>query len=68
MDNEYYPSNYIIDKCKELNIKLCMSADAHNPKDVMALLPEVRLLLSKKDIKEVYIFDENGWYPIRISN
>lgn len=63
LDKEYYPSDFIIDKCKELNIKLCMSADAHNPKDVMAFLPEVRALLIEKNIKEVFIFDEQGWRP-----
>lgn len=61
IDNEYYPSNFIIDKCNELNIKLCMNADTHNPKDVMAYLPEVKALLLEKGIKEVYIFDEKGW-------
>jgi len=68
IDNEFYPSNFILDKCKELNIKLCLSADAHNPKDVMALLPEAKNLLITKGFKEIFIFDEEGWNPINISN
>ena len=68
IDKEFYPSNFILDKCKELNIKLCLSADAHNPKDVMALLPEAKNLLIEKGFKEVFIFDEQGWHPVGISD
>ncbi len=63
LDHEFYPSNFIIDQCKKLNIKICMSADTHHPKDVMALLPDVRNLLLEKGFKEVFIFDELGWHP-----
>ncbi|MEN8122459.1 MAG: histidinol-phosphatase [Bacteroidota bacterium] len=66
LENEFYPSNFIIDHCKELNIKLCMNADSHDSKDVMALLPEAKKLLIKKGYKEVFIFDEQGWYPVGI--
>ena len=66
LDHEFYPSSFIIDKCKELKIKLCMSADTHHSNDVMALLPDVKKLLLQKGIKEVFIFDEKGWYPIGI--
>ncbi len=66
LNDEFYPSNFILDKCKDLNIKLCISADAHNHRDVMALLPEARNLLIAKGFKEIFIFDEKGWYPIGI--
>jgi len=66
IDKEFYPSNFILDKCKELNIKLCLSADTHNSKDVVALLPEAKELLITKGFKEVFIFDEQGWYPINL--
>ncbi len=68
LDTEYYPSNFILDKCKKLNIKLCMSADTHNAKDVMALLPNVKDLLIEKGYKEVFIFDEKGWNTQKIIN
>ena len=66
LDHEFYPSNFIIDQCKERNIKVCMSADTHHPNDVMALLPEVKNLLTEKGFKEVFIFDEQAWHPIPI--
>ncbi len=66
LDHEFYPSNFIIDKCKKAGIKVCLSADTHHPDDVMALLPDVRKLLKEKGFKEVFIFDEKGWYPIGI--
>ncbi|MBN1253298.1 MAG: histidinol-phosphatase [Bacteroidales bacterium] len=68
LNEEFYPSNFVLDKCKELNIKMCINADTHNPTDVMALLPEVRNLLIDKGFKEFYIFDEKGWEPIGIEN
>ena len=66
LDHEFYPSNFIIEKCKELKINVCMNADTHKPQDVMALLPDVKKLLSEKGFKEVFIFDEQGWHPIAI--
>ena len=68
IDDEFYPSNFILDKCKEFNIKLCLSADTHNSKDVMAFLPEARNLLIEKGFEELFIFDEKGWYPIGIND
>ncbi len=66
LNEEFYPSSFILNRCKELNLRLCLSADAHNPADVMALLPEARTLLKKIGFKEVYILDENGWSPTPI--
>ncbi len=66
LDNEFYPANFILGRCKELNIPLCLSADTHNPNDVMAYLPEARTLLQKIGYKEVYILDEKGWGPTPI--
>lgn len=66
LENEFYPSNFVLDKIKELKIKLCINADTHHPKDVAALLPEARGLLKTKGFKEVFIFDEQGWYPVGI--
>jgi len=61
LNKEFYPSNFILDRCKELSIPICLSADAHHPDDVKTLLPEVRELLKSIGYKEAYIFDENGW-------
>jgi len=61
LNDEFYPSNFILERCKELNIPLCLSADTHNPTDVMALLPEARTLLQQIGYKEVSIYDEKGW-------
>ena len=64
LEDEFYPSNFILDKIKELHIKLCINTDAHHPNDVAALLPEARELLIAKGFKELFIFDEKGWYPV----
>jgi len=66
LNTEFYPSNFILKRCKELKIPLCLSADTHNPTDVMAYLPEARIVLKEIGYKEVYILDENGWNPTPI--
>jgi len=66
LEDEFYPSNFILDRCKELNIKLCLNTDTHHPNEVAALLPEAKELLTTKGFKEVFIFDEQGWYPVAI--
>ena len=63
LDKEFYPSDSILKRCKELSVPVCLSADTHHPDDVMALLPEVRELLMSIGYKEAYIFDEKGWNP-----
>jgi histidinol-phosphatase (PHP family) len=63
LNNEFYPSNFILRRCKELGVPLCLSADTHHPDDVMALLPEAKNLLEEIGYKEVYLLDENGWSP-----
>jgi histidinol-phosphatase (PHP family) len=66
LNKEFYPSSFILKRCKELKIPLCLSADTHDPSDVMAYLPEARDLLKQIGYEEVYILDENGWNPISI--
>jgi histidinol-phosphatase (PHP family) len=66
LDTEFYPSNSILKRCLELKIPVCLSADTHNPKDTMALLPEARDLLISIGYKELAIFDEKGWNPVSI--
>lgn len=58
---EYYPSNFVLRRCKELNIPICLSADTHSPEDVMALLPEAKELLKSMGIESAYLFDNDGW-------
>ncbi|MFN8254834.1 MAG: histidinol-phosphatase [Bacteroidales bacterium] len=64
--SEFYPSNFILKRCHEKKIPLTLSADSHDPEDVMALLPEARELLRKIGYTEVSIFDEKGWSPTPI--
>jgi len=61
LDTEFYPSNFILKRCLELKIPVCLSADTHKPDDTMALLPEARELLEHIGFKEIFIFDERGW-------
>jgi histidinol-phosphatase (PHP family) len=61
LDTEFYPSNTILKRCKELKIPVCLNADTHHPADTLALLPEARDLLQSIGYKEIFIFDEKGW-------
>jgi histidinol-phosphatase (PHP family) len=61
LNEEFYPSNFILEKCEELNIPVCLSADTHHPNDVKALLPEALDLVKSIGYKEVLFLDENGW-------
>ena len=61
LNEEFYPSNFILKRCEELSIPICLSADTHHPDDVKAFLPEAMELLKSIGFKEVRYFDENGW-------
>lgn len=61
LDDEFFPSNFILERCLELSMPVCLSADSHDANDVMALLPEAKEQLIKTGYREVYLFDENGW-------
>jgi histidinol-phosphatase (PHP family) len=66
LNTEFYPSNTILKRCLELKIPVCLSADTHDPADIIALLPEARDLLQAIGYKEVFIFDDKGWNPVSI--
>jgi histidinol-phosphatase (PHP family) len=66
LSEEFYPSNFILKRAKELKIPVCLSADTHNPADTMALLPEARDVLYALGFRSVHILDENGWNPVGI--
>ncbi len=61
LNEEFYPSDFIIKHCKELNIPVCLSADTHHPDDVKALLPEAKDVLINAGYDEVSFLDTNGW-------
>ena len=66
LNSEFYPSGFILKRCLELKIPVCLSSDAHQPKDVLALLHEAGNLLKSIGYKEVFILEQNGWNPVPI--
>lgn len=66
LNEEFYPSTFLLKRALELKMPVCLSADTHDPADTMALLPEARNLLEAIGYKEVYILDEKSWKPISI--
>jgi histidinol-phosphatase (PHP family) len=63
---EIYPSPWIIKKCKELNIKFIVNADAHRPKDLMKDFSYGYDLLKEMGYREVYHLAEKGWQGISL--
>jgi histidinol-phosphatase (PHP family) len=66
LNMEFYPSNFILKRCMELKIPVILSSDAHQSKDVMALLPEACKMLASIGYKEAFILDEKGWRAVPI--
>jgi histidinol-phosphatase (PHP family) len=66
LNEEFYPSKALLKRCLELKIPICLSSDAHDPKDVMAYFPEACELLQAMGFNELHILDEQGWNPVSI--
>lgn len=63
LNSEFYPSSFIIKRCKELSVPVCLSSDSHQPEDVMALLTDALDLLLFWGYKEVRFFEDGRWKP-----
>lgn len=61
IQTDFFPSAFILKRCLDLNIPVCLSSDAHSPDEVMALLPEAADLLKSIGFKEVWSLTSNGW-------
>ena len=66
LNEEFYPSNFILQHCYDLQVPICLSADTHHPDDVMALLPEAKELVKNIGFTGVYYFDDADWIQQRI--
>ena len=59
--SEVYPSQWMLKKCRELNIPLTLSSDAHNPDHLDYYFDESIELLKSTGYKEIYFFSRGEW-------
>jgi len=59
LSNEFYPSINILKICKELNINITLSADAHSPNEVNSLLNEAANYAKQAGYKEYISLHKN---------
>lgn len=62
--NEFYPKNWIIKLCNEMNIPITINSDSHHPSELDTFHPKVAQFLQQIGVNEIQIFDENGWHGI----
>lgn len=62
--NDFYPSKWILQRCKLLNIPVMFSADAHHPLELDHAFPEVATMLKSIGIKEAMVFIDKKWKSV----
>ena len=65
--NFFYPNTWIIKLCKDMNIPITMSADAHKPQEVTSIYKKLATFLLQQGYNEIRILDENGWHPVELT-
>ncbi|MDZ7742699.1 MAG: histidinol-phosphatase [Bacteroidota bacterium] len=63
-----FPETNILRKIKEMNIRLTVSSDAHQPADLSKYFPETIRILQDIGFRELVCLSEKGWRPRLISN
>ena len=64
---EFYPGQWIVEKCLEHSIPIAISADAHNAEDVNNSFEEAASFLLDIGYKNVQIFNEGKWQKVGLS-
>ena len=59
--DDFYPSNWILPECKELNIPMILNSDAHNPQYVNAYFDEATAILKAAEYEDQHILLDNIW-------
>lgn len=59
--NDFYPSNWIVNECRKLNIPLILSSDAHNPSYVNAYFEEASAILKGAGYTNQHVLLDNIW-------
>lgn len=58
---EVYPSPWMLEKCRALNIPLTLSADAHQAQHIDFHLREAAKIVKSAGYGEIYFFSEGKW-------
>ncbi len=58
-----YPSPFVLERIKELNIPIVLNSDAHHPREITAYFTEAALMLQNMGFKELNILTPQGWQP-----
>lgn len=60
----FYPSDWIIKRCRDLQIPLTINSDSHHPAELDSQMLKVVALLKSLDIKTVRVLLNNKWRDI----
>ncbi|HRI27753.1 MAG TPA: histidinol-phosphatase [Chitinophagales bacterium] len=58
-----YPSPFVLQRIKELNIPIVLNSDAHHPREITAYFTEAAQMLQELGFKELQILTPQGWQP-----
>jgi histidinol-phosphatase (PHP family) len=61
---DFYPSQWIIKQCKNLNIPVTVDADAHSPVEVDSFLLKARQYLKEAGYNKIMVLKEKIWQEI----
>ncbi len=59
--SDYYPSQWILERCLELNIPITLGSDAHKPQDLDAYFAEANDMLKEIGFKHYQQLTREGW-------
>ena len=65
-DLELYPSPWIINRMKELNIPICINSDSHRPEEISASFPLAYQVAKAAGYEEVRILWSGKWQDVAI--
>lgn len=58
-----YPSPFVLERIKELNIPIVLNSDAHHPREITSYFSEAATMLHDLGFKELNILTTDGWQP-----
>ncbi len=61
-----YPAPWILKRCRELNIPVCLNADAHNPDHLSFYFKEAAEIMKKAGYKKNHILFNGRWQKVPI--
>ena len=64
--HSWYPGERELQKCRELNIPITISADAHKPHEIDGCFVETLEMLKNIGFKAIKVFRQNLWIDIEI--